>query len=115
MAAGDEYPGGAGAARPPDPHARHPGCTAGSKGRGHRDDQRFAGTRQGLGFTDKQVQLLKTFAHQAVIAIENVRLFKELEARTQDLTRSVGELRALGDVGRALGQPSIWTRCSRPS
>jgi hypothetical protein len=37
-----------------------------------------------------------------VIAIENVRLFTELEARTQDLTRSVGELRALGDVGRAL-------------
>ena len=40
--------------------------------------------------------------NQAVIAIENVRLFTELEARTQDLTRSVGELRALGDVGRAL-------------
>ena len=53
-------------------------------------------------FTDKQIALLKTFADQAVIAIENVRLFKELEARTQDLTRSVGELRALGDVGRAL-------------
>ena len=53
-------------------------------------------------FTDKQIELLKTFADQAVIAIENVRLFKELEARTQELTRSVGELRALGDVGRAL-------------
>src|SRR4030095_12428718 len=36
------------------------------------------------------------------IAIENVRLFKELEARTQDLTRSVGELRALGEVGQAI-------------
>ena len=53
-------------------------------------------------FTDKQIEMLKTFADQAVIAIENVRLFKELEARTQDLTRSVGELRALGEVGRAL-------------
>jgi signal transduction histidine kinase len=53
-------------------------------------------------FTEKQIALAKTFADQAVIAIENVRLFKELEARTQDLTRSVGELRALGDVGRAL-------------
>jgi len=53
-------------------------------------------------FTDKQVELLKTFADQAVIAIENVRLFKELETRTDALTRSVGELRALGEVGRAV-------------
>ncbi len=53
-------------------------------------------------FTEGQVRLLETFADQAVIAIENVRLFKELEARTQDLTRSVAELRALGDVSRAL-------------
>ena len=53
-------------------------------------------------FTSKQIELAKTFADQAVIAIENVRLFKELEARTQDLTRSVGELTALGEVGRAL-------------
>jgi two-component system, NtrC family, sensor kinase len=53
-------------------------------------------------FTDEQIALLQTFADQAVIAIENVRLFKELEARTQDLTRSVGELRALGEVGQAI-------------
>ena len=46
--------------------------------------------------------LLRTFADQAVIAIENVRLFKELDARTQELTRSVGELRALGEVGQAV-------------
>ncbi len=37
-----------------------------------------------------------------MIAIENVRLFRELEARTKDLTRSVGELKALGDVGQAV-------------
>jgi signal transduction histidine kinase/DNA-binding response OmpR family regulator/HPt (histidine-containing phosphotransfer) domain-containing protein len=53
-------------------------------------------------FSDKQIELLQTFGEQAVIAIENVRLFKELEARTQDLTRSVSELRALGEVGQAV-------------
>ncbi|HSF07142.1 MAG TPA: GAF domain-containing protein [Methylomirabilota bacterium] len=53
-------------------------------------------------FTKRQVALLETFADQAVIAIENVRLFKELEARTAQLTRSVEELRALGEVSRAL-------------
>jgi signal transduction histidine kinase len=53
-------------------------------------------------FTDKQIELLNIFADQAVIAIENVRLFTELEARTAELTRSVGELEALGEVGRAI-------------
>ncbi len=53
-------------------------------------------------FAQSQIQLLRTFADQAVIAIENVRLFKELEARTADLLRSVSELTALGDVGRAV-------------
>jgi GAF domain-containing protein/PAS domain-containing protein len=52
--------------------------------------------------TDKQIALLKTFAAQAVIAIENVRLFKELEARTEALTRSVGQLTALREVGQAV-------------
>jgi signal transduction histidine kinase/DNA-binding response OmpR family regulator len=53
-------------------------------------------------FSDKQVALLQTFADQAVIAIENVRLFKELQARTAQLTRSVEELKALGEVSRAV-------------
>ena len=60
------------------------------------------GRLEPIPFTDRQIDLLKTFADQGVIAIENVRLFKELEARTQDLTRSVGELRALGEVGQAI-------------
>jgi signal transduction histidine kinase len=53
-------------------------------------------------FTDNQVALIETFADQAVIAIENVRLFNELRARTEQLTRSVSELKALGEVGRAV-------------
>ena len=53
-------------------------------------------------FSEKQIALLKTFADQAVIAIENVRLFQELEARTHELARSVGELKALGEVGQAV-------------
>ena len=53
-------------------------------------------------FTDKQVALLKTFADQAVIAIENVRLFQELQERTRELVDSVEELKALGEVGQAV-------------
>ncbi|HEU0210079.1 MAG TPA: GAF domain-containing protein, partial [Candidatus Udaeobacter sp.] len=53
-------------------------------------------------FTPIQIKLLETFADQAVIAIENVRLFQELEARTRQLAQSVGELRALGDVSQAV-------------
>ena len=53
-------------------------------------------------FSEKQIALLRTFADQAVIAIENVRLFQELEARTHELARSVGELKALGEVGQAV-------------
>ena len=53
-------------------------------------------------FTEKQIKLLETFADQAVIAIENVRLFQELQARTRELARSVGELKALGEVGQAV-------------
>jgi len=53
-------------------------------------------------FTAKQIELVTTFADQAVIAIENVRLFDEVQARTRELSQSVEELRALGEVSQAV-------------
>ena len=48
-------------------------------------------------FTDKQIELVNTFADQAVIAIENVRLFDEVQTRTRDLAKSLEELRTTQD------------------
>ena len=50
--------------------------------------------RARLPFTDKQIELVETFADQAAIAIENVRLLDTLRQRTDELGRSVGELQA---------------------
>jgi GAF domain-containing protein len=53
-------------------------------------------------FTEKQIELVTTFADQAVIAIENVRLFDEVQARTRELSQSVEQLSALGEVSQAV-------------
>jgi signal transduction histidine kinase len=53
-------------------------------------------------FTQAEVNLVTTFADQAVIAIESVQLFQQLQSRTGDLARSVDELRALGEVSQAV-------------
>jgi signal transduction histidine kinase len=53
-------------------------------------------------FTSKQIALLETFADQAVIAVENTRLFNELQSRTRELARSVEQLRSLSEVGQAV-------------
>jgi signal transduction histidine kinase len=52
--------------------------------------------------SEKQLAVLRTFADQAVIAIENVHLFTQLQERTRELARSVDQLTALGEVSRAV-------------
>ncbi|MGL4290476.1 MAG: GAF domain-containing protein, partial [Phreatobacter sp.] len=96
---------------------------------GYPDMQRVAGYRSLLGvpmvrggepigvlflgrkivepYSERQVELVSTFADQAVIAIENVRLFNEVQARTEELSESLQQQTAVGDVLKVISRTTF--------